>query len=245
VTILNVQNVSKRFGGLTAVNSVAFSVEPGEIVGIIGPNGAGKTTLFSMISGFLRPDDGDVHFKGHSIRNLPPHRIVRMGLTRSFQVVQVFTDMTVLDAVTTAALVHNPMRKAIAVAEEVLDTVGLAHKAEETPGSLSIQDKKLLELAKCLATQPQLILLDEVMAGLTLAEAQVPMGIIRSLREKGMTFVMVEHVMPVIMNTADRIVVISFGQKVGEGTPAEIIQDERVREAYFGEDGHDHHHDHH
>ncbi|MGE4277951.1 MAG: ABC transporter ATP-binding protein [Magnetospirillum sp.] len=236
MAILEVQNVSRRFGGLTAVSNVSFSVEKGEILGVIGPNGAGKTTLFSLISGFLPPNGGDVVFKGQSIVGQPPHRIAKRGLTRSFQVVQVFTDMTVLDAVTTAALLNHPMRAAIAKAEKVIDQVGLGHKALETPASLSLQDKKLLEVAKCVATEPELILLDEVMAGLTLAETQAPLKVIRDLRDAGMTFVMVEHVMPVIMSAADRMVVISFGQKVAEGSPAEIVADEKVREAYFGEE---------
>ncbi|MBN8940786.1 MAG: ABC transporter ATP-binding protein [Rhizobiales bacterium] len=238
MAILDVDNVSKRFGGLKAVSDVSFSVEPAEILGIIGPNGAGKTTLFGLISGFLPPSAGDVRFKGQSIVGLPPHRVARLGLSRSFQIVQVFAAMSVLDVVTTAALLRHPMREAIKRATAVLERVGLKEKAEEIPGSLSLQDKKLLELAKCLATEPQMILLDEVMAGLTLGEAQVPLAIIRDLRASGITFVMVEHVMPVIMNTADRLVVLNFGEQVAAGTPDEIVANERVREAYFGDDSH-------
>ncbi|QCI63334.1 ABC transporter ATP-binding protein [Phreatobacter stygius] len=238
MAILEVDNVSKRFGGLKAVSDVSFSVEPAEILGIIGPNGAGKTTLFGLISGFLPPSAGDVRFKGQSIVGLPPHRVAQLGLSRSFQIVQVFAAMSVLDVVTTAALLRHPMREAIKRATAVLERVGLESKAEEIPGSLSLQDKKLLELAKCLATEPQMILLDEVMAGLTLGEAQVPLAIIRDLRSSGITFVMVEHVMPVIMNTADRLVVLNFGEQVAAGTPDEIVANDRVREAYFGDDSH-------
>ncbi len=238
MAILEVESVTKRFSGLTAVKDVTFSVERGEILGIIGPNGAGKTTLFSMISGFLRPDSGTVRFQGRALNGLAPHRIARLGMARSFQIVQVFADMTVADAVVTACLLRHSMGEALRRADAVLERVGLGPKAQMTPGSLSLQDKKLLELAKCLATEPTMILLDEVMAGLTLAEAQAPLAIIHELRQEGITFAMVEHVMPVIMNAADRIVVINFGEKVGEGTPAEIIADPRVKEAYFGEDMH-------
>ena len=236
--ILDVRGVSKRFGGLQAVSAVSFSVARGEILGIIGPNGAGKTTLFNLVSGFLRPSGGEVVFDGRPLTGLAPHEVVRLGLSRSFQIVQTFADMPVLDVVTTGALLRHPMNEAVRQAEAVLDRVGLLHKAYDRPDSLSLQDKKLLELAKCLATGPKLILLDEVMAGLTLGEAEVPLAAIHDLQETGITFVMVEHVMPIIMRCAGRMVVINFGQKVGEGTPAEIVGDPKVREAYFGDDIH-------
>jgi len=234
--VLKVDGISKRFGGLVAVSSIDFAVAQGEILGVIGPNGAGKTTLFGLISGFIRPTTGRVAFDGRNITGLPPHRIVELGLTRSFQIVQVFADMTVLEAVTAAALLRNPMREAIRKAEAVLDRIGLAHIRDEVPTSLSLQDKKLLEVAKCLATEPKLILLDEVMAGLTLAEAQVPMRVIRELRAQGITFVMVEHVMPIVMSVADRLLVLNFGEKIAEGAPADIVANQAVREAYFGEE---------
>jgi branched-chain amino acid transport system ATP-binding protein len=236
VAILEVQGVSKRFGGLQAVSEVSFAVEPAEILGVIGPNGAGKTTLFNLVTGFMRPSEGDVLFKGRSLVRTPPHEVVRRGLARSFQIVQIFAEMSVLDVVTTGALLRRPMIEAVRHAEAILARVGLTSKSYETPETLSLQDKKLLELAKCLATDPELILLDEVMAGLTLGEAEVPLAAIRQLQEEGITFVMVEHVMPIIMRCASRIVVLNFGQKVAEGTPAEIVQDEKVKEAYFGDD---------
>ena len=234
--ILGVEGVSKRFGGLMAVSEVSFEVAKGEILAIIGPNGAGKTTLFGLISGFIRPDMGRVRLKGTTITGMAPHRIVRMGLTRSFQIVQVFADMTVLEAVTAAALVRRPMRAAVRKAEEVLERIGLAAIRHERPASLSLQDKTLLEVAKCVATDPELILLDEVMAGLTLAEAEVPLAIIRDLRSSGITFVMVEHVMPIVMNTADRLLVLNFGQKIADAPPSEILANQAVRDAYFGEE---------
>jgi branched-chain amino acid transport system ATP-binding protein len=235
VALLEVENVSKRFGGLLALNGVSFAVESGEILGIIGPNGAGKTTLFGVISGFIRPSSGDVRFDGKRIVGVSPDRLTRRGLIRSFQIVQTFADMTALDVVTTAALTRRPIREAIDYAADVLTRVGLGRKLEQTPSTLSLQDKKLLELAKCVATDPQCILLDEVMAGLTMAETEAPIAIIKELNRQGVTFVMVEHVIPVIMQLATSLVVVNFGEKIAEGAPNEIINDRRVIDAYFGE----------
>lgn len=235
MALLEIDKVTKRFGGLVAVNGVSFAVEPGEILGIIGPNGAGKTTLFSVISGFAPPTDGEVRFDGEGIVGVSPDRLVRRGLIRSFQIVQTFADMTALDVVTTAALTRRPIREAIDYAAHVLRRVGLSGKERLTPLTLSLQDKKLLELAKCIATDPRCILLDEVMAGLTMAETDKPMAVVRELNSQGVTIVMVEHVMPVIMRLATRIVVINFGEKIAEATPDNIVKDQRVIDAYFGE----------
>lgn len=235
MAILEIKGLTKRFGGLTAVNNVSFSVEQGEILGIIGPNGAGKTTLFSLISGFQPPSAGDVTYQGESIVGVPPHVLVERGLVRSFQIVQTFADMDVIDVVTTAALSRRPMREAEDYAGDVIRRVGLEGKERLTPSSLSLQDKKLLEVAKCVATEPRLILLDEVMAGLTLAETEAPLAVIRELNRQGVTVVMVEHVMPVIMRAATRIVVINFGEKIAEDTPKNVVEDKRVIDAYFGE----------
>jgi branched-chain amino acid transport system ATP-binding protein len=235
VALLEVDNVSKRFGGLLALNGVSFAVEQGEILGIIGPNGAGKTTLFGVISGFTPPSSGDVRFDGKRILGISPDRLTRRGLIRSFQIVQTFADMTALDVVTTAALTRRPIRQAVDYAAHVLARVGLGGKLNDTPATLSLQDKKLLELAKCVATDPHCILLDEVMAGLTMAETEAPIAIIRELNRQGVTFVMVEHVMPVIMRLATRMVVINFGEKIAEASPDEIIRDRKVIDAYFGE----------
>ncbi len=235
MALLEVANVTKRFGGLVALNGVSFSVTEGEILGIIGPNGAGKTTLFSVISGFLPPSKGDVRFDGAGIVGVPPHRLVRRGLIRSFQIVQTFADMTTLDVVTAAALTRRPLREAIGYAAHVLARIGLGGKERLTPRTLSLQDKKLLELAKCVATDPRCILLDEVMAGLTMAETERPMAIIKELNAQGVTIVMVEHVMPVIMRLATRMVVINFGEKIAEEKPEVIAQDQRVIDAYFGD----------
>ena len=233
--ILSVRGLSKRFGGLAAVDDVSFDVAPGEILAVIGPNGAGKTTLFSLVSGFIRPDAGSVTFQGQDITALSPPEIAERGLARSFQLVQVFSGMTVLDAVTAAALLRLPLNPAIARARQVLEDIGLSSRADQMPTALSMQDRKLLEIAKCIATGPKLILLDEVMSGVTLAETQTPLNLIRRLREDGMTFVMVEHVMPVVMSLADRVLVLNFGQNVAEDTPQGIVNNQAVRDAYFGE----------
>jgi branched-chain amino acid transport system ATP-binding protein len=235
VAFLEVANVTKRFGGLVALNAISFSVGKGEIVGIIGPNGAGKTTLFGVISGFIVPSQGDVSYDGESIIGISPDRLVRRGLMRSFQVVQSFADMTALDVVTTAALTRRPMREAIDYAAQALLRVGLGGKELKMPLTLSLQDKKLLELAKCIATDPRCILLDEVMAGLTMSETAAPIAVIQELNRQGVTIVMVEHVMPVIMRLATRMVVINFGEKIAEATPEEILKDQRVIDAYFGD----------
>jgi branched-chain amino acid transport system ATP-binding protein len=235
LAFLEVADVTKRFGGLVALNAISFSVERGEIVGIIGPNGAGKTTLFGVISGFIAPSKGDVSYDGESIIGISPDRLVRRGLMRSFQIVQSFADMTALDVVTTAALTRRPMREAIDYAAQALIRVGLGGKELKMPLTLTLQDKKLLELAKCIATDPRCILLDEVMAGLTLSEAEAPIAVIQELNRQGVTIVMVEHVMPVIMRLAKRMVVINFGEKIAEATPEQILKDQRVIDAYFGD----------
>jgi branched-chain amino acid transport system ATP-binding protein len=235
MAFLAIDNVTKRFGGLVALNAIGFSVAQGEIVGIIGPNGAGKTTLFGVISGFITPSEGEVTYDGHSILGISPDRLVRRGLMRSFQIVQSFADMTALDVVTTAALTRRPMREAIDYAAAALLRVGLGGKELKMPLTLSLQDKKLLELAKCIATDPRCILLDEVMAGLTMSETAAPIAVIQELNRQGVTIVMVEHVMPVIMRLATRIVVINFGEKIAEGTPEDILKDQRVIDAYFGD----------
>ena len=235
MAFLEVADVTKRFGGLVALNAIGFSVEKGEIVGIIGPNGAGKTTLFGVISGFIAPSLGNVSYDGESIIGISPDRLVRRGLMRSFQIVQSFADMTALDVVTTAALTRRPMREAIDYAAEALVRVGLGGKELKMPLTLSLQDKKLLELAKCIATDPRCILLDEVMAGLTMSETAKPIAVIQELNRQGVTIVMVEHVMPVIMRLATRIVVINFGEKIAEAAPEQILKDQRVIDAYFGD----------
>jgi branched-chain amino acid transport system ATP-binding protein len=236
MSLLRVESVAKHFGGLVALNDVSLEVEAGSMMGVIGPNGAGKTTLFATISGFHKPDRGAIHFGGKRIDGRKPHVICKMGLARTFQIAQTFLGFTPLETLLTAALNHLPLDRARDRAEEVLDMVGLSEKAHVEGGSLTTADQKALEVGKAIATGGKLILLDEVMAGLTVPEAQIMMSLIERLRGEGFTFLMVEHVMYVIMKLCDRIAVLNFGQKIAEGTPEEIAANRKVIDAYIGEE---------
>lgn len=234
MVLLQVNGISKSFGGLMALRDVSLEVEKGNLLAIIGPNGAGKTTLFSTISGFYKPDNGSIHFKGRRIDGLKPHQISKMGLTRTFQIVQPFLEFTPYETLITAALNHLPMSQAKKKASEILEMVGLDDKANENSTSLTIPDQKALEMAKALATGAELILLDEVMAGLTRVETEGIMSLIKRLNEEGLTFLVVEHVMYVIMKLCPRIMVLSFGSKIAEGTPGEIVNNKMVIDSYLG-----------
>lgn len=232
--VLEVDSVSMEFGGLKALQDVSLSVHKGDIVGVIGPNGAGKTTLLNVISGHLQPTRGTVSFDGVSIRKSPPHMVARRGLARSFQDTQSFPSLTVYETVLAAALNGRGLREAREEVDRILDEVGLSAKAHSYQSGLSLPDRKLVELAKCIAMDPKLLLLDEVMAGLTMAECEEPLKVITDLQSKGVSIVLIEHVMPVIMRIATRIVVLDFGQRILEGTPQEVVADERVRASYLG-----------
>lgn len=232
--LLKVRNLRKRYGGVTAVNDVSFDLARNEILAVVGPNGAGKTTLFGLICGFIDRDAGEIWFDGRDVAGLPPHRIAKLGMVRSFQIVQVFPDLTVHETVATAAMLHLSLPAARVLADEILEDLDLADKRDDLASSLPIQGRKRLELAKCVATRPKLIILDEVMAGLTLAEAEIPIAAIRKLRARGITFLMVEHVMPVVMQLADRVMVLNFGQMVMQGPPAEAMAHPDVQDAYLG-----------
>ncbi|MBW1800874.1 MAG: ABC transporter ATP-binding protein [Deltaproteobacteria bacterium] len=236
MALLSAKSVTKNFGGLVALNDVSLEVEDGNLLGVIGPNGAGKTTLFSTISGFHKPQKGEIYFRDKRIDGLKPHQICKMGLARTFQIAQPFIGFTPFETLITAALNYLSLDRARKRAEEVLDMVGLADKAHEEGGSLTIADQKALEVGKAIATGGKLILLDEVMAGLTVPEAQVMMSLIERLQGEGFTFLMVEHVMYVIMRLCDRIVVLNFGQKIAEGTPEEIAKNKKVIDAYIGQE---------
>lgn len=235
--ILQVNKVSKHFGGLKAVNDTSFHVNKNEIVGIIGPNGAGKTTLFNLISGSLPVTSGEITFNGEVITSQKPYILCKKGIGRTYQVVKPFGNISVLENVIVGAFNKIPNKKeAEAFSLEVLKRVGLEEKKDLVGKSLTLADKKRLEVAKALATQPDILLLDEVMAGLNPTEVRDVLPMIRGLRDDGITIVIIEHIMEVVMTICDRIVVIHHGEKIAEGTPKEITSNDAVIKAYLGED---------
>jgi branched-chain amino acid transport system ATP-binding protein len=234
--LLEVRGVTKRFAGLTANDDVSFSVAEGEIVSIIGPNGAGKSTLFGCICGFHRPSAGQVLYRGRDITGWKADRVCRLGIARTFQIVQVIADMTVLENAMTGAFLRAARRRdAARRAAEVLLVTGLAEKASFLGSALTIADKKRLEVAMALATEPRLLMLDESMAGLTRVELAEIIAMLREVRKRGVTLVIVEHVMEAVMQLSDRVVVLNSGRKIVEGAPREVVVDPRVIQAYLGE----------
>jgi branched-chain amino acid transport system ATP-binding protein len=236
MSLLQVKKVSRFFGGLAAVKDVSFEVNAGEIVGLIGPNGAGKTTLFNVVNGFYPPSRGEVLFRGERISGLKPHQICKRGMARTFQVVKPLQRMSVLDNVIASAYLHAPDRKqAREAALDILRFTGLADDREVISRGLPLGKRKRLEIARALATRPELLLLDESFAGLNPSELDESIGIINRIREKGITMMIIEHHMKVIMSISDRIVVLSYGEKLAEGTPQDIGKNPQVIEAYLGE----------
>ena len=233
--LLEVRGLAKRFGSVRALDGVDLDVEEGRLTGLIGPNGAGKSTAFSCIAGAEKPTAGSIRFRGAEIGGMAYHRVAAFGIGRTYQIVQTFADMTVLEATTTGALLRQPrLADAMAHAEEVLAFVGLADKRYRLGRALTIADKKRLEVARALATQPSLLLLDEVMAGLTPSECRDAVELLRRILARGITVLMVEHVMEVLMPIADHVVVIAAGKTIFRGTAPEAVRDERVIEAYLG-----------
>jgi branched-chain amino acid transport system ATP-binding protein len=234
--LLEVQGVSKRFGGLQALQDVSFDVGEGEIVGLIGPNGAGKTTLFNVVTGVYPPDAGRVRLRGEDVTGEPAHRLCRLGVARTFQISKPFVNLTVLQTVRIGALNRQPgMKAATARALEVLAQVGLGGKRGHLGRQLTVAERKRLELARALATGPALLLLDEVAAGLRPAEIHEMIALVRRISAGGVSVLIIEHVLEAVMRLSARIVVLNHGEVIAHGRPAELVKDARVIEAYLGE----------
>ena len=235
MSLLQVSNLTKRFAGLVAVNDVTFDVAEGSITALIGPNGAGKTTCFNMIAGALPPTSGSVRFDGQDIVGKAPEALCHLGIARTFQIVRPLSGMSVLDNVVVGALVRSKsLHDARTTARDVLDRVGLSAKADQQASALTLPDRKMLELAKATATRPRLLMLDEVMAGLRPAEADRIVSVLRQLRAEGVTILLIEHVMRVVMAVAEKVVVLHHGEKIADGTPSEVVSNPRVVESYLG-----------
>jgi len=235
MALLEVEGLTRFFGGLRAVGNLSFEVAEGEILGLIGPNGAGKTTVFNLVTGFVRPSGGDVRLEGTSVVGLRPHAVARRGIARTFQIVKPFPNLSVRENVALAAFLRHPARRdAEAAATRVLERVELAHRAEVLASQLNLLDQKRLEMAKALATGPRVVLLDEPMGGLTASEVDAASEIVRRIRDGGVTVVLVEHVMKAIMRISDRVVVMHHGARIAEGLPPSVVEDPAVIAAYFG-----------
>ncbi|MGA2464104.1 MAG: ABC transporter ATP-binding protein [Thermodesulfobacteriota bacterium] len=236
--LLQVEKLNKSFGGLMALCELNFEIFEGEIFGVIGPNGSGKTTLFNVITGFLKAHSGKVIFMGKDITGLPPHQICRKGIARIFQLVKPFAQLTVLANVMVGGMYGrnsaSNMKQAREKSTEILNFVGLGNKMEVAAHQLTMAERKRLELARALAAHPQLLLLDELMAGLNPAETEIAMELVKKIRGSGITVIMVEHIMKAVLGISDRIMVLNAGMKIAEGFPKEVVKNQQVIEAYLG-----------
>jgi len=235
-SLLAVSNLTRRFGGLLAVDGVSIAADEGRITGLIGPNGAGKTTLFGLISGFIPPNEGDIRYEGETITRLPTHERARLGIARTFQIVQPFAGLTVRENIVVGAhLRHRSRADALAAADVVGREVGLGGMLDRPADTLTVAGRKRLELARALATEPKLLLLDEVLAGLNPTEIREIVPVIRKLCARGITIMMIEHVMQAVMSLSEHIFVLAEGRIIAEGTPAQVAADRAVIEAYLGQ----------
>lgn len=233
--LLQLDRVSKHFGGLLALDQASFAAETGRITALIGPNGAGKTTLFSIITGFQRPTAGRIVYDGSDITGILPHKLARRGLARTFQIVQPFARLTVRENIAVGSHLHHPARAAaLAAAAKVAEAVDLGEQLEQPAAALTVAGRKRLELARALAIEPRLLLLDEVLAGLNPSEVRDMVPVIRAIADRGVTIVMIEHVMQAVISLAERVFVLSEGRIIAEGSPQQIAADARVVEAYLG-----------
>ena len=239
MALLHVNHLTKHFGGLAAVQNVSFEIARGEIVSLIGPNGAGKTTIFNLLSGIYSPNHGEIRLDGEDLVGRKPFEICQRGIGRTFQIMQPFPHMTVFENVVTSGLFGRrpkvPMGRVEEEAIELCRWVGLRDKLKAYPSNLTVADQKKIEIARALAVKPKLLLLDEVMSGLTPAETAEAVKLVRQLRERGMTIFLIEHVMKVVMGISDRVIVLHHGEKIAEGTSSLVANDQRVIEAYLGE----------